>query len=197
VSDWPVDPAERHRAAAELFAERIRGVRDWSAPAPPEGWVARDVVLHLLEWLPGFLSSQVGVALPEVAVADADDAAADTTWAAAWDRRCTDLAQVLATEGARPYESEVFGRMTLAEVVDRFYTSDVVMHTWDLARATGQDDRLPRDFCEQSLAGMEPIADLLSSSGQFGPRVPVPEDADVQDRLIGLIGRDPAWRPTR
>ena len=83
--------------------------------------------------------------------------------------------------------------MPLAEAVDRFYTSDVFMHTWDLARATGQDDAPDRDFCEQLLAGMEPIADMLASSGQYGPRVPVPDDADVQDRLIGFIGRDPGW----
>jgi hypothetical protein len=69
------------------------------------------------------------------------------------------------------------------------------MHTWDLARATGQDDRLDPDFCAQAFAGMEPLADVLASSGQYGPRVPVPDDADVQDRLIGLIGRDPRWRP--
>jgi uncharacterized protein (TIGR03086 family) len=187
VSDWPDDPAERHRQAATAFGRRVRGVRDWSAPAPPEGWVARDVVTHLLEWLPGLLSSGLSVDLPAVDT--------DGDLAQAWEQRSADVDRLLATEGERPYESQYFGQMTLAEVVDRFYTNDIVMHTWDLARATGQDDRLPRDFCEQSFAGMEPMAEMLSSSGQFGPRVPVPEDADVQDRLIGLIGRDPSWRP--
>jgi uncharacterized protein (TIGR03086 family) len=187
VSDWPEDPAERHRVAAAAFGGRVRGVRDWSVPAPPEGWDARDVVLHLLEWLPGLLSSSLGVELPDVDT--------DGDLAAAWEQRTTDVDRLLGTDGDRPYESELFGQMTLADVVDRFYTNDVVMHTWDLARATGQDDRLPRTFCEQSFAGMEPMADVLSSSGQFGPRVPVPDDADVQDRLIGLIGRDPSWRP--
>ena len=33
-------------------------------PAPPEGWVARDVVRHLVEWFPGFLQSGAGVRLP-------------------------------------------------------------------------------------------------------------------------------------
>ena len=42
---------------------------------------------------------------------------------------------------------------------------------------------------------MEPIDELLRTSGQYGPRVPVPDDARAQDRLIGFIGRDPAWRP--
>jgi len=41
------------------------------------------------------------------------------------------------------------------------------------------------------LAEMAPIEELMRSSGQCGPRVPVPGDADVQTRLLGFIGRDP------
>jgi uncharacterized protein (TIGR03086 family) len=191
TGDWPQDPAARHRVAAELFAGRVRGVTDWSADAPPEGWDARAVVHHLLDWLPGLLSNGLGV---DLAPEDPDDAGL----ADAWDRRCAEVQALLddRAEATRAYTSEMFGEMTLADVVDRFYTNDVVMHSWDLARATGQDDTLPRDFCEQSVAGMEPMADMLAASGQFGPRVAVPDDADVQDRLVGLIGRDPAWRPS-
>jgi len=87
------------------------------------------------------------------------------------------------------------GQVPLPEAVDRFYTNDVFMHTWDLARATGQDDRLDPEFCAQLLAGMEPIAELLQTSGQYGAPVKVPADADAQTRLIGFIGRDPGWRP--
>lgn len=43
------------------------------------------------------------------------------------------------------------------------------------------------------LAGMEPLDELLRSSGQYGPAVPVPEEADVQTPLLGFIGRDPNW----
>jgi hypothetical protein len=42
---------------------------------------------------------------------------------------------------------------------------------------------------------MEPIEQVLRDSGQYGPRVPVPPDADVQTRLLGFIGRDPSWSP--
>ncbi len=38
------------------------------------------------------------------------------------------------------------------------------MHTWDLARATGQDDRLDPRFCALLLAGMEPMEDVIRSS---------------------------------
>src|SRR4029453_8223554 len=86
------------------------------------------------------------------------------------------------------------GEVPLDRAIDQFYTADVFMHTWDLARATGQDDRLDADFCAVLLAGMEPIESVMRSSGQYGARVPVPDDAGPQDRLLGFIGRDPHWR---
>jgi uncharacterized protein (TIGR03086 family) len=81
------------------------------------------------------------------------------------------------------------GEVPLPEAVDRFYTSDVFMHTWDLARATGQDERLDPDKCRELYEGMLPMDDVLRASGQYGAKVPVPEDADVQTKLLGFIGR--------
>lgn len=86
------------------------------------------------------------------------------------------------------------GSLPLDTAIDRFYTADVFMHTWDLSRATGQDDRLDPGFCARLLEGMRPIEDVLRSSGQYGPRVEVPADADVQTQMLGFIGRDPCWR---
>ena len=87
------------------------------------------------------------------------------------------------------------GELPLDRAIDQFYTADVFMHTWDLARATGQDDRLDPDFCAELLAGMEQMEEVIRSSGQYGARVPVPDDADAQTRLLGFIGRDPMWTP--
>ena len=58
-------PAEEHRKVAGLFSERVRGVSDWDAPAPVDGWVARDVVRHLVEWFPAFLEGGTGITLPQ------------------------------------------------------------------------------------------------------------------------------------
>jgi uncharacterized protein (TIGR03086 family) len=98
-----------------------------------------------------------------------------------------------ATVG-RVFSNPHTGDHPLDQAVDRFYTADVFMHTWDLARATGQDDTLDADLCRDMLAGMEPIEELMRSSGQYGPRVPVADDAPVQDRMLGFVGRDPAWQ---
>ena len=49
--------AERYERVASRFTDRVRSVPAgaWDRPAPCEGWVARDVVRHLVEWIPAFL----------------------------------------------------------------------------------------------------------------------------------------------
>jgi uncharacterized protein (TIGR03086 family) len=172
-----------------VFTDLVRGTSDWDAPAPVAGWRARDVVDHLVTWLPGFLAGD-GVALP-AGPGVADDPAA------AWQHHADAVQALLddATTEGRAFTDRHVGTLPLAEVVDRFYTTDVFMHTWDLARATGQPVALDEAECAALVAGMEPMEELLRSSGQYGPRVPVPDDASAQDRLVGFIGRDPAWAP--
>ncbi|MFI9174762.1 TIGR03086 family metal-binding protein [Streptomyces lincolnensis] len=70
---------------------------------------------------------------------------------------------------------------------------ELVIHGWDLARATGQEYapdpaalRAAHDFLEAS-------ADDPSRDEIFGPIVPVPDDAPLLDRAVGLSGRDPGW----
>lgn len=181
-------PAERHRQVAGLFTERVRGTRSWDAPSPVAGWTARDVVRHLTDWFPAFLASGAGVELPYGPPVDGDPAAA-------WQVHSDGVQAVLddPETAGRELTNPHIGAMPVATAIDRFYTADVFMHTWDLARATGQDARLDPDFCAELLGGMEQIEDVMRASGQYGPRVEVPAGADVQTRLLGFIGRDPYW----
>ncbi len=184
-------PAARHRAHAATFTGFVDGTTDWDAPAPVAGWAARDVVDHLVTWLPGFLAGD-GVVLPAGPSAEDDPVAA-------W-RHHADAVQAIlddpATEG-RTFANRHIGELPLADAIDRFYTTDVFMHSWDLARAGDQPVALDEAECAMLLEGMLPIDELLRSSGQYGPRVPVPDDAPAMDRLVGFIGRDPGWRPAR
>ncbi len=173
---------------ARDFTARVDGVRDWEVPAPVAGWSARDVVAHLIEWLAGFMAGG-GVDLEQHTSARDDPAAA-------WREHAERVQTLLdAPRASEDFTHPQIGTLPLEQAIDRFYTSDVFMHTWDLARATGQDDRLDPDVCTELLEGMGPMEEILRGSGQFGPAVPVPDDAPVQDRLIGFIGRDPAWMP--
>jgi uncharacterized protein (TIGR03086 family) len=181
------DPASFHRWVAGAFTARAEGTTDWDAPAPVPGWTARDVVRHLVEWFPGFLASGAGIALEPGPSVDDDPVGA-------W-RAHRDQVQALLEDPAtadRVLQNPHIGALPLGPAVSQFYTSDVFMHTWDLARATGQDETLDPDLCAALLEGMEPMEELLRSSGQYGPRVPVPDDADVQTRMLAFIGRDPS-----
>jgi uncharacterized protein (TIGR03086 family) len=182
------EPARRHRVIADEFTRRVHGTQDWSAAAPVAGWAARDVVAHLVEWLPSFVAGGCDVRLPDVPAPTEQPAAAWVLHRTAVQEILDDPA-VAATEFTNPH----IGTMPLGQAIDRFYTSDVFLHTWDLARATGQDETLDAELCAEMLAGMEPIEDLIRASGQYGPAVPVADDADAQTRLIGFIGRDPRW----
>jgi uncharacterized protein (TIGR03086 family) len=181
-------PAARHRTVAAGFTARVQGASDWDAPAPVAGWRARDVVGHLVEWFPEFLKTATGLSLDRGPSAEQDPVAA-------WQVHTDAVQRLLDGPSAQtPFRHPMVGEMPLPVAVDRFYISDVFMHTWDLARATGQDERLDPEICADLLAGMEPMDELLRSSGQFGPRVAVPDDADVQTRLLAFIGRDPLHR---
>lgn len=182
-------PAERHREVAGAFGDRVAATRDWESPAPVAGWTARDVVGHLVDWFPGFLAGG-GISLPPGPGVAVDPVAA-------WRHHAAAVQDLIESRGEESFTHPYAGTHRLADAVDRFYTADVFMHTWDLARATGQDPDLDADFAALLLGGMQQIEEVLRSSGQYGARVAVPADAPVVDRLVGFIGRDPAWTPAR
>jgi uncharacterized protein (TIGR03086 family) len=181
-------PADEHRSVAGVFTDRVRGVAPdaWENPAPCEGWVARDVVRHLVEWLPAFLKSGADVDLPTGPSVDDDPVAA-------WEVHSDGVQALLddPSTSSKVLSNPHIGELPLDKAVDMFYTGDVFLHSWDLARATGQDETLDPAKCSRMLEGMLPMDAVLRSSGHYGPAVEVPADADVQTRLIAFTGRTP------
>jgi len=180
--------ADEYREIAGRFTERVRGVAPerWDDPAPCEGWLARDVVRHLVEWFPGFLRSGTGIELPQGPSVDNDPVAAWTTM--------SDAIQALLDDpdsASQTVQDRHIGEMPLDQAINMVFTGDVFLHTWDLARATGQDETLDPERCAVMLAGMEPMDEVLRQSGHYGPKTPVADDADVQTRLLAFIGRRP------
>lgn len=153
-------------------------------------WTARDIVAHLVGWFTEFLGAG-GVALP-VGPPVTDDPLA------AWAAHAAAVQGLLDSDAAeRNFSHPMAGTHRLADAIDRFYTADVYMHTWDLATANGRKSGLDPEFARPMLSGMVEIEDLLRSSGQYGPPVAVADDADPVTRLVGFIGRDPAWSARR
>ncbi|GAB4004914.1 maleylpyruvate isomerase family mycothiol-dependent enzyme [Nocardioides ultimimeridianus] len=179
-------PAEQHAYDAARFTHLVESAHhgDWDNPSPCAGWTARDVVAHLIEWLPGFLE-RARVTLEPVDLDHLEHA---------WRHRCDEVQDVLERRSEETFESPMFGTMTIGAAIDRFYTNDVWMHSWDLAKALGHDFDLDEDRCAAALTAMEPMDAALRQGDQFGARVEVPADASAQDRFLGFIGRDPHWQ---
>ena len=183
-------PLARWDLVAGGFTARVEGVPTdrWDDPAPCEGWVARDVVRHLVEWVPPFLASGSDVTIRVGPSVDDDPVGA-------WSNLAYSVRETLAEPGAgeRRFSHPTAGDHALDSAIGMFITGDVLIHTWDLARATGQDETLPAGVVEEMLIGMEPMDEMLRGSGQYGARVEVATDASTQDRLIAFTGRDPDW----
>jgi uncharacterized protein (TIGR03086 family) len=179
--------SDRFRRIAADFTRIVDAVPPdaWDAPAPPEGWRARDVIGHLVEWFPGLFLDTWGIARPSFPSVEDDPAGA---WVVLRDvmQASLDDPEVVGVE-----RDILPGTMTFATAVDQLGTNDVFMHQWDLARATGGDERLDPDEVHALLVDMEPLDEILRRSGHYGPRVEVPADADEQTRLVAFIGRQP------
>jgi len=95
--------------------------------------------------------------------------------------------------------STMVGGVTLpAPAAAGFANNELVMHGWDLARATGQEFRVDQDNLEAAWQVVHDTPDDPEvRHGLFGPVIPQPEDAPLLDRTLGHGGRDPAWSPTR
>jgi uncharacterized protein (TIGR03086 family) len=179
--------SERYRKVAAPFTQRVTAVPDgaWDNPAPCEGWMARDVVGHLVEWLPAFFFGTWGIEVPPIPSVAEDPVGA---WAIV---NVTIQSALDDPEIAGSVRDTRMGPSTFEQTIDMICTNDVLLHTWDLARATGLDETLDPDEVHRLLEGMEPMDELLRQSGHYGPRVEVPADADEQTKLIAFVGRQP------
>lgn len=180
------ETAERYASVAEAFTERIAKVPAdaWDNPAPCEGWVARDVIRHVVETSAFFLG-RTDAGVPAGPSVDEDPAGA---WAAARDAVLAGLNDpaVAGTEYDTP-----MGKFTFEKTVGMFGVGDILVHTWDLARATGLDEALDAGEVHRLLTQMEPMDEMMRKGDAFGPKVEVPADADEQTRLIAFTGRTP------
>ena len=76
-----------------------------------------------------------------------------------------------------------------AEVYAGHRFIDVLIHGWDLAKATGQDTKLDPVLVEACWAVINPQMELLRASGMFGNQIDVPDGADSQTKLLATLGR--------
>ena len=178
--------SDRYRANAAGFTARVEGTKpdQWEDQSPCEDWTARDVVQHCVD-VSGMFFGRVGKDPPTGPSAQDDPSGA---WQSARDAVIAALEDP-AVAGLE-YDGQL-GRSTFEQSVDRFVTPDVLIHTWDLARATGQDETLDTSGMEQLLRAWEPLDEKMRSPQGFGPKLEPPPGADLQTRLLCFTGREP------
>ncbi|ASF06548.1 hypothetical protein NBRGN_063_00940 [Nocardia brasiliensis NBRC 14402] len=193
------EAAERFRVTSEGFLARIMAVRadQWDNATPCPRWTVRDVVGHVINEQRRTLAQVRGIepaplhgigvaemgALPEIA-ADADPAAAwkhlgDGLAAAIDDPACL-AAEIPTFQGPRPFR----------EIVD-ILPEDVLIHTWDVARGIGGDERLDPGVVAFVHEHLLPMDEALRQPWAFGPKVTAPADADPQTEFLCFVGRRP------
>ncbi|MDQ1519881.1 MAG: hypothetical protein QOI55_954 [Actinomycetota bacterium] len=179
------DVSNRYRKVAGTFTERVEAVPDdrWGDPSPCEGWTARDVVRHNVD-NSGLFLGFVGREVPPGPSVDDNPVGA---WANARDA----VQQALDDPAVAGAEFDGFtGRSTLAQGVDRFICNDLVVHTWDLARASGLDEGLDPDDVRAVAEGFHGFDEsMLRSPGVCAAPVDVPDSADDQTKLLAFLGR--------
>lgn len=176
----------RYRRNAEAFAAAIAAVppHRWGDPSPCADWDARAVVAHVIG-AHGIFEGLVGRELMAGPSVDDDPAAAFAT------ARNQVQAELDDPARADVEFDGMFGRSTFATGVDRFLSLDLVIHRWDLARATGGDEELPADEVARVRKDMEGIGEAMRGPQAFGPEIAPPPGADEQTRLLCFLGRRP------
>ncbi|HWU10885.1 MAG TPA: TIGR03086 family metal-binding protein [Streptomyces sp.] len=116
-----------------------------------------------------------------------------------WRGRFDDGTALLVKAWAEPgaEEGTTGGMRMPARAVGLMVLGDLVVHAWDLARATGQDfvpDPAVVTELEPGLAALAPQAREMKV---FGDPFPVPPGATAFERVLAVTGRDPGWRPSR
>ncbi|WP_181770319.1 TIGR03086 family metal-binding protein [Amycolatopsis pittospori] len=185
--------ADRYRARADAFEGKIAAVEPgrWENRSPCEKWTARDVVGHIVD-MHGAMLRPFGRDLAPAPSLREDPLGAFRAARAEVEVVLSDPV-LAATEHETP-----MGKVTAEQHIDQVVSADMVVHGWDLARATGQDDTIDPGEVARMWPEAQAIPEEMRIPGAFGPgivvfgpEVKVPDDAPLQDRLLGLMGRDP------
>jgi uncharacterized protein (TIGR03086 family) len=197
------DVVDRFVVASEGFASRLRLVDagGWQSPTPCPAWDVRALVNHVARGnLNYVLLRRGGDAAEFVRMRDADALGGDPV--NAFDASVRQCADAYREPGALDVVADhpsgrLSGRQALA-----VRTTDTVIHTWDLARAIGADDSLDPALLlwidthlYDIYAGMAetPVAAQTSNRFFAAPDGDAPGGSSIQDRLLHLFGRRPAW----
>ncbi|XVQ88540.1 TIGR03086 family metal-binding protein [Microbispora siamensis] len=192
------------RPATNRLAAIIRSVPDdrLTRPTPCEGTSVGELLDHIDSLSVAFAAAARKIPLEGGGgppVPDASRLGAD--WRDRIPARLAELAEAWREPSAWTGTAEIGGGVLPAEVAGTSALDEIIVHGWDLAVATGMaypaDDPALAEGVHLAYQWVGAVAaeHPQGSPGLFGPPVPVPGDAPLLHRLLGLTGRDPAWQP--
>jgi uncharacterized protein (TIGR03086 family) len=182
-------------AACQRTADALANVTDEqvNAPTPCEKLSLRELVAHVggLAW--AFTAAARKDFGPLTDTAPEFGGELDADWRTAYPVRLAELAGAFADPAAWDGMTRAGGVDFPGEVAGIVALTEVVIHGWDIARASGQSYQVDPAVSDAVLAHASQIAAEGPVEGLFGPAVSVGDDASALDRMVALTGRDPAW----
>ena len=186
------NPKDVYEAAAAGFRRAMSAVKEeqLSSSTPCTEWNVQALLNHDLQTIAftqGVLSNNVSTDSPDPRGPLPSEGAL-----AAFDSGISQVLDLLKAPGTMDKELDTpFGKMTGGQFLMVPFT-DLLVHRWDLAKGTSQNTSLEKDLMEVSYSISTPeLMEGARSGGASAAEVPVPEGASVQDKLIGLWGRNP------
>jgi uncharacterized protein (TIGR03086 family) len=186
---------EHDRQAVRLTVELAEqaGPDDAERPTPCAGWKLGQLMAHLTSQQVGFAAAARGAGADLMVWGPTDlgyrqaaeDALAAFAEPGAAERRF-DLPEI-RSGGGFP-----------APMAVSFHLIDNVVHAWDLAVTLGRPVPVPDELARAALPIAEAVptgASRQQPGAAFAPGLPVPDGASPLERILLLLGRDPAWRP--
>src|SRR5215217_140176 len=179
------DPVDLYRAATDRAIAVVESVQpdQLASPTPCTEWSVQYLIDHLVGGTEYLLSAAESRQPTQIAGATAAD----------YRRGVTDVLNALRLPGSleRTCTSPLGFEWPVSQAVAGTFM-DVLIHTWDLARATGQDETLDAVLVDACTAMFLPeMPERGREAGIVGPAVEVGEDASAQDRLLAAMGRQP------
>jgi uncharacterized protein (TIGR03086 family) len=184
--------------AAERMTRLVEAVSDDAMNAPTP---CPDLPLGaLIDHVGGFAKVFTASARKEIGerTAQPPDPRADRLepgWRARIASDLSELADAWAAPDAWDGMTQAGGQDVPGAMAGRIALDELVVHGWDIARATSQPFECDAATLHQVESTVNQVRDGHEGDlpGLFGPVVPVADDAAALDRVLGLTGRDPAW----
>jgi uncharacterized protein (TIGR03086 family) len=166
-------------------------------PTPCDESTIGDLLDHVDQLSAVFIGAATRSPPPEAQPVAPDSARLGPDWRRRIPRHLSSLADAWGADEAWVGMTQAGGRDLPADRAGVIALNEVVVHGWDIAVASGQRVRYPPDLVQAAYQFVRAtVADSPEGSpGMFGPPVEWPDGAPLLERLVGLTGRDPGWRP--